>query len=82
MILPDKMLKLRFSLLGAATLVLTELERPQTVSFLWEKVKHHAEVGAFGKFVLLLDFLYALGLVEYDTGLLRRRSVANDSESV
>lgn len=73
MILPNKMLKLRFSFLGAATLVLKELDQPQTVSFLWEKLKHHPEIGAFGKFVLLLDFLYLLGLIEYDAGFLSRR---------
>jgi len=72
MILPNKTIKLRYSFIGAGSIVLTELETPQTVSSLWEKVRQLDEINTFDKFVLILDFLYTLGLIEFKEGLLSR----------
>ena len=39
MILPDKNIKLEYSLLNCGALVLESLEVPLTISALWEKLK-------------------------------------------
>jgi len=72
MIIPDKTIKLKYSLLGAGGKLLSELDLPQTVSSLWEKVRECEEIGSFSKFVLTLDFLYMLRLVEIDNGIIRK----------
>jgi hypothetical protein len=73
MILPDKNISMSHSLLGMGSKVITELHVPQTVSSLWEKVRIHEEIRTFEKYVLTLDLLFALGLIELDGGIIRRR---------
>lgn len=72
MILPTKHIPTGHSLLGVGAIVLDALERPRTVSALWDGVRSRPEVGTFGRLVLALDLLYAVGAVELDDGLLRR----------
>ncbi|ADQ45535.1 hypothetical protein Calkro_0641 [Caldicellulosiruptor kronotskyensis 2002] len=73
MIFPNKTTKLSYSLLGCGSYILQELKNPQTVSALWEKVKiKYKELKNFEKFILTLDFLYILGMIEFENGLLRR----------
>ncbi|AEA46897.1 ABC-three component system middle component 6 [Archaeoglobus veneficus] len=78
-VVPDKTMKLKYSIIGAGSRILKELDTPQTVSSLWEKVRHSDEVGTFDKYVLILDFLYALGLIEFKEGLLKKVN-KNDKE--
>lgn len=77
MILPTKHISVRNSLLGVGAVLLKYLERPQTVTILWEKVRKLPEVGTFERFSLALDFLYAIGAVEYDEDLIRRATNAS-----
>lgn len=72
MILPDKTIKLKYSFLGAGSRILVELESCQTVSSLWEKVRNFDEIKAFDKYLLILDFLYAIGLIDFKEGLLKK----------
>ncbi len=72
MILPDKTIKLKYSFLGAGSRILIELERPQTVSSLWEKVRNFDEIKTFDRYLLILDFLYILGLIDFKEGLLKK----------
>ena len=72
MILPTKYIAPRQSLLGAAGLILRALDGAQTVTSLWEALRSMPEVGAFERFIIALDLLYAMGAVELDAGLLRR----------
>jgi len=72
MILPDKTIKLRYSLIGAGSIILKELRNNETVSSLWEKVKCDDEIKTFSKYLLILDFLYILNLIEYENGVLKR----------
>jgi hypothetical protein len=81
MILPDKSITLRYSLLGAGSKILAALKSPQTVSSLRDKVKKYEELKPFDKFVLTLDFLYTIGAVEYKDGLIRKKVVKYDKES-
>jgi hypothetical protein len=73
MILPDKSISLSHSLLGMGSVILAELRIPQTVSSLWEKARAHEEIKSFEKFILTLDLLYMLGLIEFGEGIIRRR---------
>ena len=71
-LLPNKHIPTNRSLVGIGALVLGRLERPTNVSRLWESVKDEREVASFGNFVLALDYLFTLGAIDYERGLLSR----------
>ena len=73
MILPTKHISPEESLLGVGAIVLERLYGRQTVTRLWEQLRASTQVATFERFVLALDLLYALGAVEFEDGLLRRR---------
>ncbi|MGP8321830.1 MAG: ABC-three component system middle component 6 [Methanosarcinaceae archaeon] len=72
MIYPNKTIELKYTLLGVGSLIIAELHTPQTASSLWENVRTREEIGSFEKYVLTLDFLYLIGLVKMDDGIIRR----------
>jgi hypothetical protein len=72
MILPNKTIRLSNSLLGTGCTLIENLRVPQTVSSLWEKVREYEEVKTFEKFVLTLDLLYMLKLIQFENGILKR----------
>ena len=74
MIMPNKHISTKYSLLGLGALILQNLQRPQRVSTLWEKLRVFPEVGTFERFVLALDLLYALGAIEFQDNKLWRQS--------
>jgi hypothetical protein len=73
-ILPNKHLPPGKSLLGVGAKLLGALDRPQTESGLWGRVRDLPEVATFERFVLALDLLYAIGAVDVTDGMLHRRS--------
>lgn len=73
-ILPTKHISVSHSLIGIGALLIGHLERPQTVTRLWEKARNAPEVGSFERFSLALDLLYALGAIELHDDLLGRAS--------
>lgn len=79
MILPDKSISLSHSLLGMGSIIISELRVPQTVSSLWEKARDHEEIKTYEKFILTLDLLYMLELIEFEEGIIWRRK--NDKNS-
>lgn len=80
MILPTKHLPESHSLIGVGGTILALLaEQEATVSALWDKFRvARQESGrvSFDWFVLGLDFLFALGTIELDRGVLRRKEDA------
>jgi hypothetical protein len=80
MILPTKHLPENHSLIGVGGTILALLaEREATVSSLWDDFRvARQESGrvSFDWFVLGLDLLFALGTIEFDRGVLRRRESA------
>jgi hypothetical protein len=72
-ILPDKHIGLQHSLLGAGGAILAQVERPMTVSALWDAVRSAPEVHDYPRFVLALDFLFAIGVIDYTEGILSKR---------
>jgi hypothetical protein len=72
MILPSKHVSQDRSLLGIGALLLEGLDRPQTVTSLWERVREEGAVGTFERFVLGLDMLYIIGALSLKNGLIER----------
>ncbi|MBM7408763.1 ABC-three component system middle component 6 [Methanococcus maripaludis] len=72
MILPNKVMNLKYSLLGKGIIILNSVRKPRTVSSLWDIVKMTEEINTFDKFILTLDFLYILGLINSKNGLIMR----------
>lgn len=72
MILPTKHLPIERSLLAGGATVLDAVRTPVTVSQVWEAVRNQEAVGSFDRFVLALDFLFALDLLSLDENRLSR----------
>jgi hypothetical protein len=76
MILPTKGLAADRALLSVGAEVLRRLDRPQTVSRLWEQVKQRkdtlTETIPYDWFLLAVDLLYLCGAVDFEDGRLRR----------
>ena len=71
-LLPNKHVPTNRSLFGIRALVLEHLDHPTIVSRLWESVKDEQGVASYHNFVLSLDYLFAVGAIDYERGLLRR----------
>jgi hypothetical protein len=72
MILPTKHISTQYSVLGAGAAILRNLDSPQTVTGLWERARSTPEVGVYWRFVLALDFLFAIAAVDLKDGLIVR----------
>lgn len=73
MLLPTKHIFLRDSLLMAGGTLLGLLKMPQTVTRLWLKSRKYPEIETFDRFCLALDFLFTIGLISFENGLISRR---------
>jgi hypothetical protein len=79
MILPTKRLSLNRSLLGLGSDILKIINEPKTISHLWADLKEYRESMnnarsiTFDWFILALDLLYLLKIIEISNGLIRRR---------
>jgi hypothetical protein len=73
MVIPDKHLHPRRSLLGiGAILATTHLDKPKTVTSLWLSAKEIPEINSFEQFAFALDLLFAIGVIEFRNGLIRK----------
>jgi hypothetical protein len=72
MILPTKHIKLSNSLLSLGAVLLRNLDSSHTVTSLWGATHELPEVKTFERFTLGLDFLFMVGAVDFQDGLLRR----------
>jgi hypothetical protein len=82
MILPSKHISQERALLTVAGLILQTLKKPKTASATWEELPLRSDIAAdsttslgYDSFVLALDFLYSIGAIEYENGLLTRRAI-------
>jgi hypothetical protein len=48
------------------------MNQSETITTLWNKVSTNPNFDSFEKFILTLDFLYIIGAIQIDEGLLRR----------
>lgn len=81
MILPSKHLSQERALLTIGAHILRNLNRPKTVSALWEDLprrngddKGPSSTLSYDQFVLALDLLFLMGTIELTEGLLMRKS--------
>lgn len=77
MILPTKGVGPDKALLSIGAVVLRELDEPKTVSRLWADLRQgNGELPAvsFDWFVLALDLLYVMGIVDCVSGRMYRRA--------
>jgi len=73
MILPGKHIKLSNSILNLGAIALENMNDQQTVSLLWEKIRHKPEIKSFERFTLGLDLLYILELIDFNSnGIIMR----------
>jgi hypothetical protein len=76
MILPTKGLAVDRALLSVGAELLRRLDRPKTVSRLWEQMRRPQssllEAISYDWFLLAVDLLYLLRVVEFEDGRLRR----------
>jgi len=71
-IMPNKNIRLEYSLLNCGALVLGSLKTPNTLSSLWENSKKHEALNSYKKFILTLDYLFAIGTITLKNGLIER----------
>ena len=80
MILPAKHLSAERALLSVGGTILEHLDRPQTVSSLWDSMRAKRELAdvraaiSYDWFVLALDLLFIMGAVSISRGVVRRAS--------
>lgn len=64
MIMPTKYIKENEALIGVGATLLGFINENSNISSLWENVKHEESIGTYERFVLALDLLFLLGLVD------------------
>lgn len=76
MILPTKGLAVDRALLSVGGEILHRLDKPKTVSRLWDQIRHRQssllESVAYDWFLLALDLLYLCGAIDFEDGYIRR----------
>jgi hypothetical protein len=72
MIMPDKYIPQKETLIGLGARMLSLLTQPRTINSLLKEMLKLPETGTYERFVLTLDFLYMLGAVEMKDDVIRR----------
>ena len=73
--MPSKYLKEDEALVGVGALLLQYIDGSPNLSNLWEDVKNNHSVATFERFILALDFLFLLGLIDIkDNNVMRVKS--------
>lgn len=72
MIAPTKHISIECSLIGVGATILRSLENGSTITALWESARSDATIVSFQRFVLALDLLYTLGVIEMNGGIISR----------
>ena len=72
MIMPNKNIRVEYSLLNCGALLLEELYDRDTLSSLWEKSRTKEPLVNYEKFILTLDYLFAINVIRMEDGLIVR----------
>ncbi|WP_298627706.1 ABC-three component system middle component 6 [uncultured Legionella sp.] len=62
--MPNKFLSEHDALIGVGSVFLDKLAVGKTLSTLWDETKDISNIGNFERFILGLDLLFILGLIE------------------
>ena len=71
-LLPDKHVSLASSVLGVGATILRKLDKPSTVTGLWDRCRTSDEVATFARFSLALDVLFTIGAINLENDVLVR----------
>jgi hypothetical protein len=74
MILPTKHISASQSYLGMGAVVLTQMEKPLTLTRLWERVRETASTTNYENLLLALSLLYSIDAIEFTDGFLKRKA--------
>ena len=66
MILPNKYIQEDEALIGQGIVVLKQLKMRSSLSSLWDRLKRKHNFDNFERFVLILDMLFILGLIDFE----------------
>ena len=69
--LPSKYIPVEYSAVGVASILLAALQHNDTVSVLWDRVKHDSRVRTFDRFANALTILFAGHVIMLEKGVLR-----------
>ena len=72
MILPSKYLQENDALIGVGATLLNLLKEECSLSDLWDRAKHSADIGSFERFILGLDILFILGAIKEESGRIKK----------
>lgn len=72
-ILPDKTIRVEYSVIGIGAIILQSMNYTESVSSLWEKAKLNSEINTFEKFVSGLIILFSIGAISYNDGVLSKK---------
>ena len=72
MIMPNKNIKLEYSLLYCGAMILESLQEIDTISFLWDKARQTETMVNYEKFVLTMDYLFLIGAIRMENGMIVR----------
>jgi len=72
MILPNKSTSFTKSILGIGSKILLLIDESHSISSLWQSVKYNYKNISYQKFILTLDLLYALDLIQYQEGMIKK----------
>ena len=72
-ILPDKTIRVEYSVIGIGAIILQSMNYTESVSSLWEKAKLNSEINTFEKFVSGLIVLFSIGAISYNDGVLSKK---------
>lgn len=64
MIMPSKYVREEEAIIGVGSILLQHIKNNINISTLWENVKTNHIVVTFDRFVIALDFLYILGIID------------------
>lgn len=77
MILPTKYIREDETLLAVGAILLKKLSTQKSLSALWESSREISNIGSYERFILALDMLYILGLINIENNKIMR--IHNDS---
>jgi hypothetical protein len=72
MILPTKHIPAEQSFIGVGAALLQYIERPKTISNLWDQVRDIPVIGTFERFIIAMDMLFILGLINFNCGKVQK----------
>lgn len=70
--LPSKYVPVEHSTVGVAALLVASMRFNDTVSSLWDRVRHDERVRTFDRFASALTILFAGHVIRIDKGVLHR----------